>query len=121
MTKQPVKKVPDDYKSPALRRWRIFEITLSNGNKSRHVAGHDVSNDAGRVSSAISSFNFEAMAVTTSSGRQYKLLGIPGWGKRIEKTWRDWCGINGVASELDVTHEYFDESKFFHLDDEHHE
>src|SRR5271169_5031231 len=63
--------VPSDYKNPSLRRWRVIEVVLQNGSRSRHVWGHDVTNDAGRASSAIREFNLETMTVVTLSSRIY--------------------------------------------------
>lgn len=113
MEEPPVNK-SDTYKSPSLRRWRVFEITLQGGARSRHIVGHDVSNDAARVSSVINAFDRKTMTATSRSGNRYLLLGTPGWGRKVEKVWRDWCSQNKVVSEEDVTHEYFDVDNFFH-------
>jgi hypothetical protein len=102
-----IRKVPTDYKNPALRRWRVMEVVLRNGIRSRHVWGHDVTNEAGRASSAIRKFNKEDMTATTHSGRIYQLLGPPGHANQGEYAWQNWCRINGVISESDVTDEYF--------------
>jgi hypothetical protein len=104
---RPIRNVPSDYKNPSLRRWRVMEVVLQNGSCSRHVWGHDITNEAGRASSAIKQFNREDMTATTHSGRIYKLLGPPGNASRGEYAWQNWCRINGVVSESDVTGEYF--------------
>jgi len=109
---RPIRKVPSDYKNPALRRWRVMEVMLRNGICSRHVWGHDITNEAGRASSAIMQFNIEDMTATTHSGRIYQLLGPPGHAHQGEYAWHNWCRINGVISENDVTHEYFDPDKW---------
>jgi hypothetical protein len=110
---QRVKDVPEDYKSPSLRRWRVVEVVSPNGIRSRHVYGHDVANDAGRASSAIKEFDWETMTVTTQSGRNYKLVGAPGNARSGEYAWRNWCNNNVIVSELDVTDEYFSIDKLF--------
>lgn len=104
----PASKVPDNYKSPALRRWRVMEVVSKNGTRSRHVWGHDVANDAGRASSGIKKFDIEAMTATTHSGRVYKLVGVPGKARSGEHAWQHWCTVNEVVSAVDVTAEYFD-------------
>jgi hypothetical protein len=109
----PINKVPDGFKNPALRRWRVMEVVSKNGVRSRHVWGHDVANDAGRVSSGIKEFDLEAMTATTDSGRVYKLVGAPGKARSGEKAWQGWCDVNGVASAVDVTAEYFDIDRLF--------
>jgi len=109
----PIKDVPDHYKNPSLRRWRVKEVVLQNGTRSRHVYGHDVANDAGRSSTAIKKFDPKTMTATTQSGRTYKLAGAPGHTNSGEYTWQIWCDNHGVVSEVDVTHEYFDENQLF--------
>ncbi len=108
-----ISKVPDDFKSPSLRRWRVMEVVSRNGTRSRHVWGHDVANDAGRASSGIKEFNPEAMTATTHSGRVYKLVGAPGKARSGERAWTDWCSVNGVVSAVDVTSEYFNGDMLF--------
>jgi hypothetical protein len=101
-----IKKASIDSKSPSLRRWRVMEVVFKNGTRSRHVWGHEVTRDEGRASTAIIEFNLETMTATTSSGSHYQLLGVPGNARNGEYVWRNWCQINQVVSEVDVTHEY---------------
>ncbi len=108
-----INKVPEDYKSPALRRWRVMEVVSKSGARSRHIWGHDVANDAGRASSGIKEFDMEAMTVTTHSGRIYNLIGAPGKARSGEKAWQSWCRVNEVVSAVDVTSEYFDGDHLF--------
>lgn len=110
---QPVREVPNDYKNPSLRRWRVKEVVSRNGNRSRHVYGHDVTNDAGRASSSIHVFDHESMTATTQSGSNYKLVGAPGYARNGEHVWKNWCSINEVVSEVDVTDQYFRADKLF--------
>jgi hypothetical protein len=113
-----IKKVPDDYQNPSLRRWRVKEVVSQDGTSSRHVYGHDVANDAGRASSPIKEFDREAMIAITRKGRYYKLVGAPGTARSGEEAWQNWCRINEIVSEVDVTHEYFDFEQLFPAKDE---
>lgn len=90
-----------------------MEVVSKNGTRSRHVWGHDVTNDAGRASSGIEKFDMEAMTATTHSGRIYKLVGVPGNARSGEQAWQNWCRINGVVSAVDVTSEYFSADNMF--------
>ncbi len=108
-----ISKVPEDYKNPSLRRWRVMEVVSKSGARSRHIWGHDVANDAGRASSGIKEFDLEAMTATTHSGRVYKLVGAPGKARSGEKAWQNWCNINDVVSAVDVTSEYFNVDLLF--------
>jgi len=90
-----------------------MEVVSRDGTRSRHVWGHDVTNDAGRASSGIKEFDLEAMTATTHSGRVYKLVGAPGHARSGEQAWNNWCNINGVVSAVDVTSEYFNGDKLF--------
>jgi hypothetical protein len=91
-----------------LRRWRVMEVVSHAGQRSRHICGHDVTNDMGRASSGIKAFDLDAMTATTHSGTIYKLLGAPGNARSGERAWSNWCRINSVAGAVDVTSEYFD-------------
>jgi hypothetical protein len=108
-----VRDVPSEFKNPSLRRWRVIEVVSRDGTRGRHVYGHDVANDTGRVSSAIKEFNLEAMTAITHSGRNYQLLGAPGNARNGEYAWENWCRNNEVVSEVDVTNEYFSVDKLF--------
>lgn len=90
-----------------LRRWRVMEIESHNGDRTRHVLGHDDVNSMGRTTSAIKEFNKESMIVTTKSGSCYKLVGLPGNSRLGDKAWKKWCAEYGVVSKQDVTAEYF--------------
>lgn len=89
-----------------LRRWRVIEIEAQDGARSRHVYGHDVTNNLGRASSPIVQFNVDTMTATTRSGKSYRLVGLPGNSRLAKSAWDKWCSSNGVVSELDVTGEY---------------
>jgi hypothetical protein len=102
----PIRNAPSDSQEVTLRRWRVMEIEAQNGIRSRHVWGHDVKNGLGRASSPIIEFNFGTMTATTRSGRNYRLLGLPGNSRLGKHAWDSWCSSNEVVSELDVTNEY---------------
>ena len=91
-----------------LRRWRVFEILTRDGLCTRHLLGHDVTNDEDRISSAIADFKLESMTATTSSGVRYRLGGVPGQSRRMQSLWDEWCGAYGVVSQRDVTNDYMD-------------
>lgn len=103
-----IKKVPENFENPTLRRWRVIEVQLQSGTRSRHLLGHDVTHDRGRASSSIAKFDRDTMTATTNSGRIYTLAGVPGHARKSEEVWRNWCKVNKVVAETDVTHEYFD-------------
>jgi hypothetical protein len=102
----PINNVPGDSLGIALRRWRVMEVEMHDGSRSLHVWGHDVSNGLGRASSPIVDFNSDAMSVTTISGRNYQLIGLPGNSRLGKHAWIKWCSSNGVVAEQDVTSEY---------------
>lgn len=110
---KPVKDDCGSYTIPSLRRWRVMEVVTQNGTSSRHVYGHDITNDTDRASTSIEEFNREAMTVTTHSGSIYKLLGVPGRSRGGAKVWKEWCDKHNVVSENDVTDEYFSVDKLF--------
>jgi hypothetical protein len=103
----PNKNVPDDSQEITLRRWRVMEVEVRDGTRSRHVWGHDVKNGLGRASSPIMEFDLDAMTAITRSGRNYRLLGVPGHSRLGKGAWSNWCSENAVVSAQDVTDQYF--------------
>lgn len=93
-----------------------MEVVSFTGQRSRHIWGHDVTNDMGRASSGIRAFDLDAMTATTHSGTIYKLVGVPGQARSGERAWGNWCKINKVAKMADVTAEYFDVNAVFQSD-----
>jgi hypothetical protein len=91
-----------------LRRWKVVMVGLRSGTRSRHVWGHDAANDEGRVSDAIVDFKQETMTVTTASGAQFRLAGLPGHSKKGQPVWEAWSEEHGVLVERDVTNDYMD-------------
>ena len=110
---KPVKEDSDGHTISSLRRWRVIEIHTQNGTTSRHVYGHDITNDTARASTGIKQFNRETMTLTTYSGSVYKLLGVPGHSRGGANVWKEWCDKYNVVSETDVTNEYFSADKLF--------
>lgn len=110
---KPVKDDPDSYTIHSLRRWRVMEILTQKGTPSRHVYGHDLTNDTACASTSIEEFNRETKTVTTHSGSIYKLLGAPGHSRGGTSVWKEWCNKHNVVSEIDVTDEYFSADKLF--------
>lgn len=102
----PTKKAQTDLQEISLRRWRVVEVEFKNGGRSRHIWGHDAKNGLGRATSQIIRFDLEAMTATTRSGRNYKLVGLPGNSRLGKDAWNKWCSDNAVVTELDVTNEY---------------
>ncbi len=102
-----------EYRQPSVRRWRVVEVVSKEGVSSRHVYGHDVTNRGGRVSSSIRAFDQQTMTITTRSGSQYKLMGVPGHCRIGDNVWMKWCAEHGVVTQTDVTHEYFDGDALF--------
>ena len=103
---KPVKNDPDSHTVLSLRRWRVKEIKTPSGTPSRHVYGHDITNDTARASTSIKEFDRKTMTITTHSGSIYKLLGVPGHSRVGEIVWKEWCHKHNVISEVDVTDEY---------------
>ena len=98
--------VTGDSMEISLRRWRVIEVEVQDGVRSRHVWGHDVKNGLGRASSPITEFNLDEMTATTRSGSSYKLVGLPGNSRLGKNAWHTWCRDNRIVEEWDVTHEY---------------
>lgn len=60
----------------------------------------------GRASSAIVKFSSEDRIVTTESGRQYKLIGEPGYDPDAFYVCGIWCTRNQVKEFFDASEEY---------------
>jgi len=101
-----ISEAPCNPEKISLRRWRVTEIEAPDGIRSRHVWGHDVTNNLGRASSAIKGFDKDSMTATTRSGKKYQLTGLPGNSRLGRSAWNKWCHDNGIVNEVDVTDEY---------------
>lgn len=91
-----------------LRRWTVVAVVSRGGVRSRHVWGHDLATDAGRVSEAITGFDMASMTATTRSGARYRLGGLPGHSRRAQPVWEAWCKAHDVVGQLEVTNDYMD-------------
>lgn len=106
-----IRSVPESSREVTLRRWSVLEITTKQGKSSRHVHGHDVTNNFARTSSAIGKFDAHNMTVSTRSGRLYKLVGLPGNYPAGKPAWDTWCSSNHIGAQIDVTDEYLNIDK----------
>jgi hypothetical protein len=104
----PNKLSPGGIPPVTLRRWQVIEVTTQGGSRSRHLLGHDVANDEGRISSAIVNFQLESMTATTASGGRYRLAGLPGHSRKAQPLWEQWCRDGGVVAQHNVTNDYMD-------------
>ncbi|WP_082055232.1 hypothetical protein [Cupriavidus basilensis] len=94
---------PVDYQPHiTLERWRVYETSRGE----RHFVGYCFENCEGRVSTAIVSFDAEARAGMTASGRQYLLSGWPCFDSDAELVWEVCASQNGVTKSKDVSSEY---------------
>ena len=112
----PIKNKPEDIQEISLRRWRVIEVEMQNGSRSRHVWGHDVKNSRGRASSPIMEFKLDSKTAISRSGSKYKLVGLPGNSRLGKGAWIRWCSENSVVAEVDVTDEYLNIDKLSTLD-----
>lgn len=85
-----------------LRNWQIMETERGE----RHFIGYNITEGAGRVSSAIQEFDIKNRRGITNSGRIYELLGDPGNNLDAEYVWNRWKVINTVIIEKNVTEEF---------------
>ena len=89
-----------------LDSWQCFELQLPGlPSRTRHLAGSNVLNWHGQISSAIVAMDPATRKCTTRSGRVYELgvrNGLTGDG---EYTWHQWLLINQACSLVDVTDE----------------
>lgn len=98
----PLWKPDASFEGPPLQlgSWSVYE--LSNGD--RHLVGHLVYYQEGRVSSKI--IKVEEDIITTYSGRRYKLLGEPGYNSDAQYTWGKWIELHGIKKYKDVSGDY---------------
>jgi hypothetical protein len=77
----PIWNVLDVTAQPVIRlsRWCVFRHTLeSTGQYSEYLAGWNLDDHEGRVSTSIVALDPAAAVVRTHSGRSYQLIGEPG-------------------------------------------
>jgi len=85
-----------------LVRWQL--IRDSNGLV--HAVGWNVTEQEGRVSSAIERCDGDQRRLITQSGRVYQLQGPSGYDGDALYVWKSWCALFDVESWSIVTHEY---------------
>lgn len=90
-----------------ITRWKIFRVTSELWEEQTlHLVGYNLTEMHGRASSAIVKFSSEDRIVTTESGRQYKLIGEPGYDPDAFYVWGIWCTRNQVKEFFDASEEY---------------
>lgn len=94
---------PDVEAEPAvvMSPWAVVEVMPSG---ERHLCGWI--GYEGRVSSAITAFDPRTRMATTRSGRQYRLVGPPGYNRDALYVWDRWSWANRIESQREVSAEY---------------
>jgi len=85
-----------------LVRWHVLRTNLGT----RHFIGHSVEDDAGCVSTPITSYDSASGGGVTSNGRPYKLLGPPGHDEEAEYVWKYYERLWKFTEVMDVSNEY---------------
>ena len=94
----------DERPELVLSDWAIFEVKMAHASvRTRHFAGYNVRDREGRTSSAIVTFDPEAMTGVTESVRVYQLRGHPGLEREGDYVWRRWLDIAKAGEVVDVT------------------
>ena len=89
-----------------LNSWRIFEVSSDLWPKvTRHFVGYNSTDQEGRVSSEIITFDAAESKGVTRSGRVYHLRGKHGFNSEAEYVWNYWKRDNKITHEIDVTSE----------------
>lgn len=89
-----------------LNSWRVFEVSGDSSPKiTRHFVGYNSTEQEGRVSSAVVTFDAAEARGVTASGRVYQLCGANGFNPDADYVWQHWKNVNHVTQETDVTNE----------------
>lgn len=100
---------PDVEEQPTavLTNWRIVEAMDDDGNRTRHFVGIDNDFGGGRASTAIVSFDKDALIGRTKSGRVYGLQGSPSSNQFDDAAyvWNSFAYINRLKTVANVTDE----------------
>ncbi len=94
--------------------WRVYEVSspLWEG-RTRHFVGRNITENEGRVSSQIKSFDPLTHRAVTRSGRVYQLVGPPGSGTSDgQYVWSFFCDRNELFDILDVTDEVAGKARY---------
>ena len=90
--------------------WKIFEVQFPGAEeKSRHIVGYNLTEQEGRVSSAIQHFDPETSVCTTRKGRKYRLVKDYHCDPNNDAmyVWDFWQRLNKIVEPpVDVTGEY---------------
>lgn len=97
----------EDRPNVTLSDWAAFEVPLNGPTQpwTRHLAGWSREDQHGQVCSAIQRFDPATGQCVTSSGRVYRITGMPGMNADAQYIWNRWKHIAGVEQERDVTRE----------------
>lgn len=68
-----------------------------------HHVGRNVTEDEGRVSSRVVSFDVNTRVAVTHTGRRYRLIGEPGSDADSDHVFAAWCAANTVLAWNGVT------------------
>ncbi|WP_020160022.1 hypothetical protein [Methylobacter marinus] len=92
----------------AIAAWSIKAVIYDDHEQStHHLIGYVRQERAGRVSSAIQSFDQDQRLIQTQSGRWYQLHGCPGEHPDAEYVWQHWKNFHTARDEQDVTNQYW--------------
>lgn len=85
-----------------LERWRVRETARGE----RYFVGFCIESQAGRVSTAIRSFDVVSGVGITASGRRYLLSGWPCFDAEAERIWDRFAEQHAITKITDVSTEY---------------
>lgn len=91
-----------------LERWRVRETARGD----RYFVGFCIESQAGRVSTAIRSFDVVSGVGITSSGRRYLLSGWPCFDAEAEQIWNRLAEQHAITGIKDVSMEYLPTRRF---------
>ena len=81
--------------------WRLFQVRLPNGSRTRHLVGR--ADDEGRVCSSIVHLDLQELRMSTQSGRIYDLAGPPGSDGDSDYVFGIWLRAVGAIHCRDLT------------------
>ena len=93
-----------------LNKWMIWEINTKsdplNPVFTQHLVGVNEKTNEARVSSRIVEFDPSTMRVKTSSGKVYRVTGLPEENPDCNLVWNQWQDGHRVRQALMVSAEY---------------
>lgn len=81
--------------------WRLFQVHLPNGSRTRHLVG--CADYEGRVCSSLVHLDLQALRMKTQSGRIYELAGPPGSDEDSDYVFGIWLRAVGAIHCRDLT------------------